>query len=136
MATKDEQIRDMLLEELKKNKDATTAFLQEKATEIKKAVAKLSLRSFHGTYVGSVKRMISGKKGGRKKAGSKQAAPKVQMTSDLRSSINSLIDKQIKDARASLDKTLDARLKKARKLNRIEDFEKIHDALVKAREML
>ena len=69
---------------------------------------------------------------GRKKGAPKKRAPKTQMTSDLRASINSLIDKQIKDARASFDKTLDAELKKARKLNKVEDFQKILDVLKEA----
>lgn len=133
----DNQISTMLEKELRKNPKTATSLLREKAAEIKKAVGKLDLRSFHGTYVGAIKRKISGKKGGRKKGATvKKSTGRTQMTSDLSASINSLIDKQIRDARASLDKTLDAELKKARKLNKIEDFQKILDVLKKAEGML
>ena len=67
MPRSDDQIFAMLEKELRKDPNAATAFLKEKVAEIKKSVGKMSLRSFHGTYVGSVKRKISGRKGGRKK---------------------------------------------------------------------
>lgn len=81
MSRSDDQISAMLEKELRKDPNAATAFLKEKAAEIKKSVGKMSLRSFHGTYVGSVKRKISGRKGGRKKrAKMKKAAGKVAKT--------------------------------------------------------
>ena len=56
MSRQNERIGRMLEKELRANPGAATADLREKAAKIKKGVAEMSLRSFHGTYVGSVKR--------------------------------------------------------------------------------
>ena len=64
MSQLNERIGHMLEKELRANPKAATADLQKKAAKITKGVAEMSLRSFHGTYVGAVKRRISGKKGG------------------------------------------------------------------------
>jgi len=127
----------MLEKELRANPGTATADLREKAAKIKKGVADMSLRSFHGTHVGAVKRRISGKKGGRKKGAPKKSARRVrsdaQATADLRARINSLIEREIQGAHKSFNKAVEDALRRARKLERIEDFEKIHEVLVKAR---
>ena len=137
MSRHNERIDSMLEKELRANPKAATADLREKAAKIKKGVAAMSLRSFHGTHVGAVKRRISGKKGGRKKGARKKSAPRgrpeSQTTADLRARINSLIEREIQGAHASFNKALDQAVRRARKLERIEDFEKIHEVLVKAR---
>jgi len=137
MSRQNEQIGHMLEKELRANPGAATADLRDKAAEIKKGVAEMSLRSFHGTHVGAVKRRISGKKGGRKKSAPKKSAPRgrpdAQATADLRTRINSLIEREIQGAHKSFNKAVEDALRRARKLERIEDFEKIHDVLVKAR---
>ena len=136
MSQQNEQIAHMLEKELRANPKAATADLLEKAAKIKKGVAQMDLRSFHGTYVGAVKRRISGKKGGRRKAGRKKAVPRgqpeTQATADLRARINSLIEREIQGARNSFNEALEKALRRARKLDKVENFEKIHDVLVKA----
>lgn len=88
MAKQNDQIVALVEKELKKDPKAPTASLQEKAAKIKKGVSKMSLRSFHGRYVGAVKSKLSGKKGGpkkgtKKKAAAKKAAPRKQRASGL-----------------------------------------------------
>ena len=139
MSRQNERIGRMLEKELRANPEAATADLQQKAAKIKKGVAEMNLRSFHGTHVGAVKRRISGKKGGRKKATRKKSEPRrgpgTQTTADLRTRINALIEREIQGARNSFNGALDEALKRARKSDRVEDFEKIHEVLVKARAM-
>jgi hypothetical protein len=135
----DERIGHMLEKELRANPKAATADLQEQATKIKKSVADMGLRSFHGTYVGAVKRRISGRKGGRKKSTGKKSGPRARAgaraTAGLRGRINSMIEREIQDAHQSFDGALDKALRRARKLDRIEEFEKIHEVLAKATKM-
>ncbi len=139
MSQQSERIAHMLEKELRANPQVATADLQEKAAKIKKGVAEMNLRSFHGTYVGAVKRRISGKKGGRRKAGRKKSAPRgrprAQATAGLRGRINSMIEREIQDAHKSFTGALDKALRRARKLDKIEDFEKIHEVLAKATRM-
>lgn len=140
MSQLNERIGHMLEKELRANPKAATADLREKAAKIKKGVAKMSLRSFHGTYVGAVKRRISGKKGGRRKASVKKSGQRAhsgaQATAGLRGRINSMIEREIQDAHKSFNGALDKALRRARKLDRIEDFEKIHEVLTEATGML
>lgn len=135
----DERIGHMLEKELRANPKAATADLQEQAAKIKKSVADMGLRSFHGTYVGAVKRRISGRKGGRKKSTGKKSGPRARAgaraTAGLRGRINSMIEREIQDAHQSFDGALDKALRRARKLDRIEEFEKIHEVLAKATKM-
>ena len=139
MSQQNDRIAHMLEKELRANPNAATQDLQEKAAKIKKSVAEMNLRSFHGTYVGAVKRRISGKKGGRRKAGRKKSVPRgqpgAQATADLRARINSLIEREIQGAHKSFNVALDKALRRARKLDKIEDFEKIHEVLAKATRM-
>ncbi len=143
MSQQDERIGHMLEKELRANPKAATADLQEQAAKIKKSVAQMGLRSFHGTYVGAVKRRISGKKGGRKKSTGKSTRKKsgpraragARATAGLRGRINSMIEREIQDAQQSFDGALDKALRRARKLDRIEEFEKIHEVLAKATRM-
>lgn len=139
MSMQDERIGHMLEKELRANPKAATADLQEQAAKIKKSVADMGLRSFHGTYVGAVKRRISGRKGGRKKSTGKKSGPRARAgaraTAGLRGRINSMIEREIQDAHQSFDGALDKALRRARKLDRIEEFEKIHEVLAKATKM-
>ena len=139
MSGQNEEIGQMLEKELRGNPGAATAHLQEKASKIKKSVAQMSLRSFHGTHVGAVKRRISGKKGGRTKGSRKKSPargrPTTRATADLRTRINSLIEREIQTAHQSFNGSLENALERARKLDRVEDFEKIHEVLVKAKRM-
>lgn len=139
MSRQNEEIGRMLEKELRANPEAATADLREKAAKIKKGVAEMNLRSFHGTHVGAVKRRISGKKGGRKKGARKKSVPRgrprAQATADLRARINSLIEREIQGAHKSFNTALEEALRRARKFDKIEDFERIHEVLVKARRM-
>ena len=139
MPEQNEEIGQMLEKELRANPDAVTADLQEKASKIKKSVAQMSLRSFHGTHVGAVKRRISGKKGGRTKGTRKTSVtrgrPTTRATADLRTRINSLIEREIQTAHQSFNGALEKALQRARKLDKVEDFEKIHEVLMKAKRM-
>lgn len=139
MSKQDERIGHMLEKELRANPKAATADLQEQAAKIKKGVAEMGLRSFHGTYVGAVKRRISGKKGGRRKSTGKKSGPRApagaRATAGLRGRINSMIEREIQDAHKSFNGALDEALRRARKLDRIEEFEKIHEVLAKATRM-
>ncbi len=140
MSAQNEEIGRMLEKELRANPGAATADLQEKASEIKKSVAQMSLRSFHGTHVGAVKRRISGKKGGRTKGARKKSAARgrrtSQATADLRTRINTLIEREIQTAHQSFNSALEKALQRARKVDKVGDFEKIHEVLMKAKRML
>ena len=135
MSKQDDQISAMVEKELRKDPGAKTADLQVKAAEIKKSVAGTGLRSFHGSHVGAMKRKISGKKGGRKKGAAKKRSI-ARSTPGLRAAIDSLVEAEIKKARGAFDATLDSALKKARKTGRVADFERIHRALLEAREAI
>jgi hypothetical protein len=136
MSRQNKEISQMLEKELRANPGAATADLQEKASKIKKSVVQMSLRSFHGTHVGAVKRRISGKKGGRTKGKRKKSLPRGRPTTraaaDLRTSINSLIEREIQTAHQSFNGALERALRKAKK---IEDFEKVHEVLLQAKRM-
>ena len=100
----------------------------------------MSLRSFHGTYVGSVKRKISGRKGGRKKrAKMKKAAGKVAKTAAgaARSSgsLQDLLSSHLQSKRDALVAALDAaqsRAVKSSDLAAIEAFGKKMDRMRKS----
>lgn len=140
MPRSDDQIFAMLEKELRKDPNAATAFLKEKVAEIKKSVGKMSLRSFHGTYVGSVKRKISGRKGGRKKGATvKKAAGKVAKTATgaARSSgsLQDLLSSHLQSKRNALVAALDAAQSRALKssdLPAIEAFGKKMDRMRKS----
>ena len=140
MSRSDDQISAMLEKELRKDPDAATAFLKDEVAEIKKSVGKMSLRSFHGIYVGSVKRKISGRKGGRKKGAKvKKAAGKVAKTAAgaARSSgsLQDLLSSHLQSKRDALVAALDAaqsRAVKSSDLAAIEAFGKKMDRMRKS----
>ena len=138
MAERDDQISAMVEKELRKDPGAKTAALQAKAAEIKKSVASMSLRSFHGSHVGAVKRKISGKKGGRRKGSVKKARRKAGSRTSTNQSLDlgSLIEMHVREAKATLDAALDSALKKARKSGTLREFERIHQALIEAGEAI
>ena len=76
MADRDTKVFEMVERELKKDPKVSGAVLQEKARSINKEEAELSPRSFNARYPLPLRRKLSGKTGGRKKAAKKKAAPK------------------------------------------------------------
>ena len=135
MADRDPKVIAMVERELKKNPKVSGAELQKKAKRINKAEAELSPRSFNARYPLPVRKKLSGRTGGRKKGTTRKVAPKTRMTSDLKAAINSLIEKEIETARKTFNSTLDSALNRARKSGSVDDFEKIHAVIVKARGM-
>ena len=132
MPRSDDQIFTMLEKELRKDPNAATAFLKEKVAEIKKSVGKMSLRSFHGTYVGSVKRKISGRKGGRKKGAKVKKATGAARSSG---SLQDLLSSHLQSKRDALVAALDAAQSRALKssdLPAIEAFGKKMDRMRKS----
>lgn len=132
MSRSDDQIFTMLEKELRKDPNAATAFLKEKVAEIKKSVGKMSLRSFHGTYVGSVKRKISGRKGGRKKGAEVKKATGATRSSG---SLQDLLSSHLQSKRDALVAALDAaqsRAVKSSDLAAIEAFGKKMDRMRKS----
>ena len=132
MSRSDDQIFTMLEKELRKDPNAATAFLKEKVAEIKKSVGKMSLRSFHGTYVGSVKRKISGRKGGRKKGAKVKKATGATRSSG---SLQDLLSSHLQSKRDALVAALDAaqsRAVKSSDLAAIEAFGKKMDRMRKS----
>ena len=132
MSRSDDQVSAMLEKELRKDPNAATAFLKEKAAEIKKSVGKMSLRSFHGTYVGSVKRKISGRKGGRKKGAEVKKATGATRSSG---SLQDLLSSHLQSKRDALVAALDAaqsRAVKSSDLAAIEAFGKKMDRMRKS----
>ena len=135
MPKENERIAESIEKELRRNPKASTAELQEKAAKIKRSVAKMSLRSFHSTHVGAIKRRISGKKGGRKSSARAKASRIGSTKSDLRATINSVVEAEIRKARDSFNTSLDRALEKARRSGTTRGFEKIHEVLLKAKGM-
>ena len=133
MSRSDDLVSAMLEKELRKDPNAATAFLKEKAAEIKKSVGKMSLRSFHGTYVGSVKRKISGRKGGRKKG--RKVAKTATGAARSSGSLQDLLSSHLQSKRDALVAALDAaqsRAVKSSDLAAIEAFGKKMDRMRKS----
>lgn len=78
MAKTDEKVMELVESELKKNPDASTDELFEKAKKVSSSIGKLSLRQFNARYPLQVKRRKSqsaGRKTRRRRTGSRRKAP-------------------------------------------------------------
>ena len=125
----------MLEKELRKNPKAATAELQEKAAEIKTAVAKMSLPSFHGTHVGTVKRKISGKKGGRKKGATTKKAVTKKGGRPRATSLSAVARASYEEKKAAVIAGMDGAFDKAVAADRLSGLEKLLARMDKAGRM-
>ena len=133
MPTQDSQIAEMLERELRANPHAATAALQEKASEIKRGTAKLSLRSFHATYVGSVKRRISGKTGGRRKSSMKP--PGKRSTGRTKGGLDTLARASYDEKRTAMLISLEEAFERAVAADTLSGLEKLLAKMDKAERM-
>jgi hypothetical protein len=137
MADRDTKVLEMVERELKKDPKVSGAVLQEKARSINKEEAELGPRSFNARYPLPLRRKLSGRIGGRKKAAKKKAAPRRRAAGAPRSSgsLQDLLVSHLQSKGDVLVAALDAAQSRAVQsgdLAVIEAFGKKMDRMIKS----
>ena len=130
MATENDTVAEMIEKELRANPNAKTVELQERASKIDKSVAELNLRSFHSIHVGSIKRKISGKKGGRSKAARKMSGGRSRARAS--GGLSALAKASYDEKKAAVLSSMDGAFKKAVAADSLSGLEKLLAKMDKA----
>jgi len=128
MADVDPKVLAIIEQELKKDPKISNADLQEKAKKINEEVGELSAQSFNARYPLRVKRMLSGKTGGRKKGSVKKPGAKEKTGQGRRgrqSAVQALLDRHLQEKRTALITALSDAQQRAVKSGSLEAVEKL-----------